>query len=133
MGKNYSIIEVGTLKEDLVTKGRLLLGQALELTGSEVSINHLRAGTYVPFVHSHKLNEEVYVILSGSGMLKVDDEEFPIKEGSMIRVSPKGERAIKADDNMAFICIQAQEGSLTQATNEDGIVNESKASWMKNE
>ena len=133
MGHNYSFIYVGTLKEYLATKGRIMLGEALELTGSEVSINYLHAGTYIPFVHSHKLNEEVYIILSGNGMLKVDDEEFRITEGSMIRVSPKGERAIKADDDMTFICIQAQEGSLTQATREDGIINESKASWMKNE
>jgi quercetin dioxygenase-like cupin family protein len=64
-------------------------------------------------------------------MYMVDGEEFPIQEGSVIRVSPEGERAIKADTDMIHICIQAQKGSLTQATRDDGVLSESKASWMK--
>lgn len=39
----------------------------LGLTGAEISINTLPAGECVPFIHSHKQNEEVYYILSGSG------------------------------------------------------------------
>lgn len=131
MKKNYNIMEVGTLKGDLADKGRIMFGKELGLTGSEISLNYAPAGTFTPFVHSHKLNEEVYIILSGKGMFMVDGEEFPVQEGSAIRVAPEGERAIKAEDNMAYICIQAQGGSLTQATMDDGVVTESKASWMK--
>ena len=131
MGKNYSIMQIGTLTGDLANKGRIMVGQELGLTGSEISLNYAPAGTFAPFVHSHKLNEEVYVILSGNGMFMVDGEEFPIQEGDIIRVAPKSERAIKAEDNMSYICIQAQGGSLTQATMEDAEITESKASWMK--
>jgi hypothetical protein len=61
----------------------------------------------------------------------VDGEEFPIQEGSLIRVAPAGERALSAgDEDMYYICIQAEEGSLTGATREDGIKLPSKASWM---
>jgi len=31
---------------------------------------------------------------------------------------------------LVYICIQTQAGSLTQATNDDGVISESKASWM---
>lgn len=131
MDKNYSIVEIGTLKEDLAIKKRIMVGQDLGLTGSEISFNHTSAGGFTPFVHSHKLNEEVYIILSGKGMFMVDGDEFPIMEGSIIRVAPEGERAIKADTDMDHICIQAQKGSLSQATGDDGVITETKASWMK--
>ncbi len=134
-GKNYSMVEMGSLADLMNTetngmKGRFMLGEALALTGSEVSINSTPAGKFTPFVHSHKLNEEVYIIVKGKGKFYVDGEEFPIREGSMIRVAPKGARAIKADEDLIHICIQATQGSLKQATMQDGVILEEKASWM---
>ena len=83
------------------------------------------------FVHTHKKNEELYIVLKGSGIFYVDGEEFPIQEGSLIRVAPAGERAWKAGaEDLYFICIQAEAGSLSQATLEDGVRPPSKASWM---
>lgn len=50
----------------------------------------------------------------------------------MIRVAPEGERAWKAgDEDLYFFCIQAEVGSLSQATLEDGIRPATKSSWMK--
>ena len=43
----------------------LELHNALALTGCEVSCNNLPAGVAVPFVHSHKNNEECYLVLGG--------------------------------------------------------------------
>ena len=43
------------------------LHNALELSGCEVSSNHLPAGAAVPFVHCHKENEELYIVLAGKG------------------------------------------------------------------
>lgn len=124
-------MNIGTFKEGLAAKGRVMAGSELKLTGSEISFNYMPAGKYVPFVHTHKLNEEVYIIISGSGTFKADGDEFDIKEGSVIRVAPAAERAIKAGDkDLIYICIQAQAGSLTQATSDDGVIIESKASWM---
>lgn len=132
MEKNYSVLNVGTLQGDLAAKGRVMAGSELGLTGCEISFNFTPAGEFTPFVHSHKLNEEVYVIIGGKGKFMVDGEEFAIREGSVIRVAPAGERAIKAEsEDLIYLCVQAQAGSLTQATMEDGIINESKASWMK--
>ncbi len=133
--KNYSLVDVGNLtelagKEIDGMKGRFMLGKALGLTGCEVSMNSCPPGAFAPFVHSHKMNEEVYIIVKGKGVFYVDGEEFPVREGSMIRVAPAGMRAIKADDALVYICIQANKGSLVQATMEDGIVSKEKASWM---
>lgn len=125
-------MNIGTFAGDLAAKGRIMAGSELGLSGCEISLNFTKAGEFTPFVHSHKLNEEVYIVISGKGKLSVDGEEFAIREGSIIRIAPAGERAIKAEsDDLVYLCVQAQAGSLTQATMEDGIINESKASWMK--
>ncbi len=138
--KNYSMMQIGPF-ESLSTRefvgtagkcsGKFFLGEPLGLTGCEVSLNRLGAGKGMPFVHAHKRNEEVYIVLRGKGVFYLDGEEFPIQEGSVIRVSPRGARAWKAEDkDLYFICIQAEQGSLQQATLADGVILENKASWM---
>jgi mannose-6-phosphate isomerase-like protein (cupin superfamily) len=136
-GKNYSAEHIGPF-EDLLNRdfmgfrGKYFIGKELGLTGSEVSLNRLPAGKYMPFVHAHQKNEELYIVLRGNGMFYVDGDEFPIQEGSLIRVAPEGERGWKAgDEDLYFICIQAEAGSLTQATLEDGVRTATKTSWMK--
>lgn len=42
---------------------RVELHDRIGLTGAEISVNVLPAGASVPFVHSHKQNEEIYIIL----------------------------------------------------------------------
>jgi len=138
--KNYSIVNIGSL-ESLSNRefvgstgkfsGKYFLGKELGLTGCEVSLNRLPAGKGMPFVHAHKKNEEVYIILRGKGTFYMDGEEFPIQQGSLIRVSPEGARSWKAgDDDLYFICIQAEAGSLHQATLADGMRVDIKTSWM---
>lgn len=136
-GKNFKAIHTGPLEslQDrmfMKAKGKFLVGEELGLTGSEVSLNHLPAGHGMPFVHSHKLNEEVYVVVRGSGFFYVDGEEFPVAEGSVVRIDPDGERAWQAgEEDLYFICIQAEKGSLSQATLADGLICETKTAWMK--
>ena len=136
---NYTVEQIGPL-EDLLKRdfmgfaGKYFIGKELGLTGCEVSLNRLPAGKGMPFVHSHKKNEELYIVLRGSGVFYMDGEEFPIQEGSLIRVAPQGERAWKAGtEDLYFICIQAEAGSLSQATLEDGNRTATKASWMNKE
>lgn len=53
--KNYT-------KVSFENKPRVELHDQLKLTGTEISINTISAGECVPFIHSHKQNEEVYYI-----------------------------------------------------------------------
>ncbi|MDR3590878.1 MAG: cupin domain-containing protein [Negativicutes bacterium] len=134
--KNFTLLDAGPFetlldREFQGVRGKFFVGGELGLTGCEVSLNRLPAGKGTPFVHAHKKNEELYIIIGGSGTFFVDGDEFPVREGSLVRVAPAGERAWKAgDEDLYFICIQAQAGSLTQATREDGIRLQTKASWM---
>jgi mannose-6-phosphate isomerase-like protein (cupin superfamily) len=134
---NYSAEHIGPfetlLQHDFMGfPGKYFIGKELGLTGSEVSLNRLPAGKGMPFVHSHKKNEELYIVLRGNGTFFVDGDEFPIQEGSLIRVAPAGERAFKAgSEDLYFICIQAEAGSLSQATLEDGVRLATTTSWIK--
>lgn len=136
-GKHFTAEHIGPfetlLQRDFMGfHGKYFIGNELGLTGCEVSLNRLPAGKGMPFVHSHQKNEELYIVLRGSGIFYADGEEFPIQEGSLIRVAPEGERAWKAgDEDLYFICIQAEAGSLSQSTLEDGIRLKTRASWMK--
>lgn len=114
---NFSKIHVG---QDARTE----LHDKLSLTGAEISINNLSAGASVPFVHSHKQNEEIYAILSGKGKAVIDGEEVVLAAGDWIRVSPAGKRQFFAaeDSALCYVCIQVKENSLEGYTAEDGVV-----------
>jgi uncharacterized cupin superfamily protein len=133
---NYSVEHSGPfetlLQHDFMGfHGKYFIGKELGLTGCEVSLNRLPAGKGIPFVHAHKKNEELYIVLRGNGIFFVDGDEFPVQEGSLIRVAPAGERAFKAgSEDLYFICIQTEAGTLSQATLEDGIRLATTTSWI---
>lgn len=112
-------------------KSRTMLKEELGLTGSEISINCLPAGESIPFVHAHKQNEEVYLFTKGKGFFWVDGEVISVREGSVIKVAPAAGRCIKAadDESLSYLCIQARENSLLQATRDDGIILPEQATW----
>lgn len=100
---------------------RTELHDTLKLTGCEVSFNKVPAGVATPFVHKHKENEEVYLIVKGSGEFFVDGEITKVAAGDCVRIDPAGERCIKAGpDGLSYYCIQCKAGSLEQFTMSDG-------------
>jgi mannose-6-phosphate isomerase-like protein (cupin superfamily) len=125
--KNYSITENGPFEN--IT--RVVLRDTLSLTGAEISANRIPAGKASPFSHSHKRNEEIYLFIGGKGFFWLDGTIIPVKEGSAVRVSPGCVRALKADESesLSYFCIQVDEGSLVQATREDGIISNIKPEW----
>jgi quercetin dioxygenase-like cupin family protein len=57
--------------------------------------------TYAPNVrnpggHSHREQEEAYVVVSGSGRVRLDDEIHDIRQWDVIRVAPQVVRAFEA-------------------------------------
>ncbi len=102
---------------------RTELHDILSLTGAEVSVNNLPAGTVIPFYHSHKQNEEIYFIVSGKGFMEIDGENVPLEAGDWLRVAPAAKRKIHAETDMTEVCIQVKEGSLEEWTADDAIVS----------
>ena len=114
---NYSKTNIGN-------KGRVELHDTLSLTGAEVSINKLPAGANVPFIHSHKNNEEIYGIIAGKGKAIIDDEEINLTTGDWLRISPAGKRQFFAakDSALTYVCIQVKENSLGGFTTDDCVI-----------
>ncbi|WP_289735238.1 cupin domain-containing protein [Paramuribaculum intestinale] len=109
--------------------GKKFVKEATGATSCEISFGTLPSGAAVPFFHSHKANEENYIILSGAGKFQVDDNVFDVAEGSVIRVSTNCDRNIKctSTEAMTYICIQAKEDSLGDYTMTDADITERKS------
>ena len=127
-GKNYQASSIGEISK----VGRVTLHGDLALTGSEISINNLPPGVSVPFVHAHKRNEEVYIVLAGKGQFYIDGEEFDVEEGSVLRLDPAAARCIKAGSQgpLRYLCIQTEAKSLVQFTENDGVPVDVKPNWL---
>lgn len=105
-------------------ESRTELHEKLSLTGAEISINELPAGANVPFVHSHKQNEEIYGILSGKGKVVIDGEEILLTTGDWLKISPAAKRQFFAasDSEITYVCIQVKEHSLENFTATDAVM-----------
>lgn len=114
-----------SFKKAAVAPGaRTELHDLLSLTGAEISVNNLPAGVGVPFVHSHKHNEEIYAVLSGAGTAVIDGEVVALSAGDWLRVSPAAKRQFSAakDSPISFLCIQVKENSLDSYTQDDAVI-----------
>ena len=49
-----------------------------------------------PFGHKHREQEEAYVVISGSGRLKLDDEIVDLRQWDVVRVSPEVVRGFES-------------------------------------
>ena len=68
------------------------LGAATTGLGYQV----LKPGKHLPFGHRHDDAEEIYVILSGAGRMKLDDEIVSVEALDAIRVAPNVARGFEA-------------------------------------
>ncbi len=94
------------LKEDLEDVGSRFDGapdlefrlatKALELEQSGLGYQRVPPGYRFPYGHTHKKQEEVYVVLRGSGRMKLDDEIVELKEWDAVRVPPGTWRGYEA-------------------------------------
>jgi mannose-6-phosphate isomerase-like protein (cupin superfamily) len=70
----------------------------LEAENTGVSLMGVKPGQRQAFAHKHDNAEEVYVILSGSGRMKLDEDIIEVGPLDAIRVAPGVTRAFEADD-----------------------------------
>lgn len=126
--REYSLIHP-KLKTEIF--GKLFLKDVTEATGTEISFNTLPPHTEVPYFHRHTDNEETYIILKGSGDFQIEDDCFPVCEGSVIRVAPMLSRGMRNSSNeqMIYMVIQSKEHSLGNYSTEDGIRTEWNPKW----
>jgi mannose-6-phosphate isomerase-like protein (cupin superfamily) len=68
----------------------------LSAEGTGVSYHRLRPGKRQGFAHRHENAEEIYVVLAGSGRVKLDGEIVPIEKLDALRVAPQVIRGFEA-------------------------------------
>jgi mannose-6-phosphate isomerase-like protein (cupin superfamily) len=73
--------------------------QDLDSEKSGISYQVVKAGKRQPFPHKHKEMEEIYVVVSGSGRVKLDDSVEEIGPFDAIRIAPPVTRAFEAGDD----------------------------------
>lgn len=131
--KNYTAVNIGSLQDvsaySLIhpklkheIKGKVFLKEPTKSTGTEISFTTIPPKSELGYFHLHYKDEETYIILKGSGFYQVDDDCFPIQEGSVIRVAPEGARSLcnTSDEPMVYLCIQSKQNSLEEHTTDDG-------------
>jgi mannose-6-phosphate isomerase-like protein (cupin superfamily) len=109
-GSNWKIVNL--LDVDDSAAGRL---DGLEVRMSrkhmesrDVGVSLFRYGPDVrnPMSHHHREQEEAYVIVSGSGRVRLDDEIKDVRQWDVIRVAPEALRAFEAGpDGMDVVAV----------------------------
>src|SRR3954454_10153601 len=69
--------------------------QALECEKSGVTYYKLGPEFHPPFGHKHGEQEEIYVVISGTAIVKVEDDEVEMRALDALRLSPDTARAMK--------------------------------------
>jgi uncharacterized cupin superfamily protein len=112
---SYTIKNLTETADSAVKFGFSEMGEAhfateeLDAERTGVSYQVLRPGKRQAFGHRHDKAEEVYVVLSGSGRVRLDDEIIEIARLDAIRVAPEIMRAFEAgDDGMEYVAFGAR-------------------------
>jgi mannose-6-phosphate isomerase-like protein (cupin superfamily) len=97
--------ESGGLSPDLEAR---FARDPLECEQLGFSYQRLAPNFRVPFGHKHNTQEEVYVVVSGGGRVKIDDDVHDVQQWDAVRVAPGTMRNFEAGpEGMEYIAIGA--------------------------
>jgi quercetin dioxygenase-like cupin family protein len=78
------------------------------LDSRDLGISHFRyeANLRSPMAHSHREQEEAYVVVAGSGRVLLDDEVLELRQWDVVRVAPEVVRSFEAGpDGLEIIAV----------------------------
>jgi mannose-6-phosphate isomerase-like protein (cupin superfamily) len=97
---SYTIINLTEIEDSVGERAEGIEGRFgrshLDSEHLGVSLFRYAPGVRSPMAHSHREQEEAYVVVSGSGRVRLDDEVLPVRTWDVIRVSPHTIRAFEA-------------------------------------
>jgi mannose-6-phosphate isomerase-like protein (cupin superfamily) len=104
--KNLGEVEDSALKHGLADTQEARFPRA-DLGTEQTGINYLiiKPDQREAFAHRHWEAEEVYVVLSGSGRVKLDDELVDLRPLDAVRVSPGTTRSFEAGPDALGVLI----------------------------
>lgn len=93
----------------------------LDMENAGVSYLRVAPNYRIPFGHNHKNQEEVYVVVAGSGRVKVADEVRDLKQWDAVRVHKDTMRGFEAgSEGLEVIAIGAPNTGPGDADIEQG-------------
>jgi quercetin dioxygenase-like cupin family protein len=78
------------------------------LDSEHLGVSYFRYGPGFrpPFGHRHREQEEAYVVVGGSGRMRLDDEVIELRQWDAVRVAPGVVRAFEGGpDGLEFIAV----------------------------
>ena len=85
---NLADVEAVTVERPRVARTRRNLGQAAGSVTTGIQHVEVFPGKYSAPAHCHSLEEEIFVVLGGEGVLILGDEETPVRPGHVISRPP---------------------------------------------
>ena len=78
------------------------------LDSEHLGISYFRyaPGVRSPMAHSHREQEEAYIVVSGSGRIRLDDAIHELRQWDVVRIAPATVRAVEAGgDGLELIAV----------------------------
>ena len=107
---DYKIVNLLEIEDSVAGRVEGLEGRfsRKQLGSRDLGVSHWKyaPGTRNPTAHSHREQEEAYVVVAGSGRVRLDDEVRDIGQWDVIRVAPEVVRAFEAGpDGLELIAV----------------------------
>jgi mannose-6-phosphate isomerase-like protein (cupin superfamily) len=102
MADGYTLKNLADVKDSAVDFGlgefqeARFAGKDLDAQDTGVALERVKPNQRLPFGHVHENAEEIYVVLSGSGRAKLDDEIVELGPLDALRVAPTVTRGFEA-------------------------------------
>lgn len=105
----FTMINLKEIEDSAAERGKMEMRFGRKHLDSEhLGVSYIRYGANVrsPIAHSHREQEEAYVVVSGSGRIRLDDAVHELRQWDVVRVGPTTVRAFEAgDDGLELIAI----------------------------
>lgn len=123
----YALVELRDLEDAAVAGGLSDTSEARfarDALGCErvgLSLQRVKPGVRGPFAHRHATDEEIYVVVAGSGRALIEGEIVELRPWSALRVPAGSARAFEADgDGLEFLAFgthtEGDRGELLDAS-----------------
>ncbi|MGB4137625.1 MAG: cupin domain-containing protein [Microbacterium sp.] len=127
---DYTTIEIGALDS---WDGKTFVEKDLGAEFSGMSVNSTEPGGESPYWHAHAKLEEIYIVIDGHGEFAADDDVLPLAPGSVVRVGPGVQHALRClpDSSvpLKWLCVRAAGTPLAEVGRDATLDKERPFPW----
>jgi len=107
---SYTIVNLKEIEDSAGERAPGIEGRFARryLDSDHLGISYFRyaPGVRAPMAHSHREQEEAYIVVSGSGRIRLDDAIHELRQWDVVRIAPATVRAVEAGgDGLELIAV----------------------------